>query len=72
MKNKFLFPLILFLSFSVQANSVVSTENMPNTNIDFWQEQFKNNKEYNINLNILNGVADYIPNWTKFITDETN
>lgn len=31
-----------------------------------------NNKEYNINLNILNGVADYIPNWTKFITDETN
>ncbi|KGQ37031.1 hypothetical protein JP36_07990 [Gallibacterium genomosp. 1] len=45
MKNKFLFPLILFLSFSVQANSVVSTENMPNTNIDFWQEQFKNNKD---------------------------
>ena len=35
-------------------------------------ESIANNKEYNINLNILNGVADYIPNWTKFITDETN
>lgn len=35
-------------------------------------ESIANNKEYNINLNILNGVADYIPNWTEFITDETN
>lgn len=34
-------------------------------------EKVANNKEYNINLNVLNGVADYIPNWTEFITYET-
>ena len=34
-------------------------------------EKVANNKEYNINLNVLNGVEDYIPNWTEFITYET-
>ena len=35
-------------------------------------EKVANNKKYDIKLNVLNGVADYIPNWTEFITDETN
>lgn len=55
MKNKFIFPLIFFLSFSVQANSFISPENKQNTNSDFWLEQFKNNKgltEKGLNLAI--------------------